>query len=101
MTAATWSAIKLGPDKKPARGTTIATGPTEESVAHLWRPGDVIIAWTAPHKPVKRWSQATTAKVRKQRLMKRLQRKFPLFAAQLYEAEIAARPDYYAAQDRA
>lgn len=39
----TYQAIKLGPDMRPSNGTVLATGPTQESVMHLWEPGRVVI----------------------------------------------------------
>lgn len=85
---------------KPS-GEILAEGPTRADVDHLWCPGVVAITWDAEERPIRRWPQETVARVRKARLKRRLEKKLPLFADQLYDAELAARPDYYAAEDRA
>lgn len=95
MTAGTWSAVELGPDKRPSNGTVIATGPTQESVAHLWQPGKVAICWSYDAPPPRRLSAAQLGNVRRKRLRRRLQTKHPLLWKQLYDAELNARPDYY------
>lgn len=98
--AGTYSAIRLGPDLRPSHGTVIATAPSREQLMHLWEPGRVVIGWSSDAPPPKRWPKATLARVRRQRLRRRLERKFPLIADQLYEDELAARPEYFAAEDR-
>lgn len=49
-------------------------------------------------RPVRRWSREAKARVRKQNLRRRMEKKFPLFAADFIAAELAARPDYYEAR---
>lgn len=61
------------------------------------RPGS---GWTVgceciEQRPIRRWSQAARARVRKLNLRRRLERKFPLFAEIFIAAELAARPSYY------
>lgn len=96
MTAGRYQAIRLGPDLRPTNGQVIAEADTAAELIHLWEPGRVVIAWRMPDAPRKRLSRDSLATVRRKRLRRRLDAKHPLFAAQLYEAEIAARPDYYA-----
>lgn len=56
------------------------------------------IGWECiEQRPVRRWSQAAKAKVRKGNLRRRLEKKFPLFAEDFIAAEMAARPHYYEA----
>jgi len=96
----TYSAIRLGPDKRPSNGTTIATaqstgGGCPPEIDALWVPGEVVIAWNAPDIPRKRLSPASLGSVRRKRLMRRLEKKHPLFAAQLFEAETTARKSHF------
>ena len=51
---------------------------------------------TRPGKP---WSLKTKGRVRKQRLKKRLDTKFPLLADQLYREELKKRPAYFKGED--
>lgn len=51
--------------------------------------------------PVRRWPKETKARVRRNRLKKRLDKKLPLLAEQLFERELAHRPDYFAGHDPA
>lgn len=53
----------------------------------------------AEAKPVRLWSKEAKGRVRKKRLKTRLQKKMPLFWEDLYEKEIALRPDYFAGAD--
>lgn len=48
----------------------------------------------------KPWSKETKGRVRKQRLKKRLDAKFPLLAEQLYAIELKKRPAYFRGADQ-
>ena len=48
--------------------------------------------------PVKQWSQEARARVRQRNLAKRLARDVPLFADELYAAELEKRRGYYDGQ---
>lgn len=96
MTRGTYQAVALGDDRRPCNGTVIASGPTMESLMHLWKPGSVVIAWQADHEPVRRLPPASLAAVRRKRLRRRLETKHPLFADLFEQAELAARPAFYA-----
>lgn len=50
-------------------------------------------------QPIRRWGRAAKARVRRRNLRQRLEKKFPLFADVFEAAELASRPDYYAASD--
>ena len=59
-------------------------------------PGDVWSpCWTAFPKPIKRWAPERKAATRRANLRKRLDKKAPLFADQLFADELARRPDYF------
>lgn len=46
-------------------------------------------------KPPRRLSLETKQKIRRGRLRKRLDRKFPLFADEMYASAVTGNPDYY------
>lgn len=52
-------------------------------------------------QPIRRWSREAKARVRQRNLRRRMEMKFPLFAEDFIAAELAARPDYFAAGDAA
>ncbi|PHR91061.1 MAG: hypothetical protein COA69_13495 [Robiginitomaculum sp.] len=102
---ALWTALKYG--KKPD-GTTSPypkdfitllavrsegheTPPEIEALLEI---GKVTLGWSAD-KPVKRLPQSSLAKLRKTRRKNQLKKKFPLFWQDFYNAELAARPDYF------
>ena len=49
--------------------------------------------------PVKRWSTKAKARVRKLNLQRRIEKRFPLFAADFIATELARRPRYFAGED--
>jgi hypothetical protein len=51
--------------------------------------------WTAAQKEIKRWSPERKARTRRTRLRRRLDRKTPLLADVLFDAELERRPDYF------
>jgi len=54
------------------------------------------IGWECiEQRPIRRWSQSAKARVRQLNLRRRLEKRFPLFAADFIAAEMAARPSYY------
>lgn len=94
-----YSAVRLGADLRPTNGQTLATAETADELMHLWEPGRVVICWSYTEPPPRRLSPESLGRVRRKRLWRRLRSKHPLLAAQLYEAELAARPDHYRAWD--
>lgn len=103
MTSGVYQAIRLGADKRPSTGTVIAAAPDTgggipPAILALWVPGQVAIAWTAEHRPIRRLTADSLAQLRRKRLRRQLDRKHPLIAAQLYEQELAARPAFYAGE---
>lgn len=78
--------------------------PVPAEIAAKWQEMGPGSGWSVgwemiEQRPVKRWSQAAKAKVRQSNLRKRIEKKFPLFAAEFIAAELAARPSYYEAQE--
>ena len=70
----------------------IATG---QAALDSWRPG-LVLRWLMPPEPERRRiSPEARYRGRRRRLRKRLQRQAPLFAAQLEQQILAARPEYY------
>ncbi|MDT8856448.1 hypothetical protein RNZ50_15750 [Paracoccaceae bacterium Fryx2] len=58
------------------------------------------IGWECiEQRPIRRWSRAAKARVRQANLRRRIEKKFPLFAADFIAAEIAARPAYFEAAE--
>ena len=71
----------------------IATG--QAALDYPWRPG-LILRWLMPPEPKRRRISARARyRGRRRRLRKRLRRQAPLFAAELEEQILAARPAYY------
>ena len=71
----------------------VATG--QAALDYPWRPG-LILRWLMPPEPKRRRiSDRARYRGRRRRLRKRLQRQAPLFAAELEEQILAARPKYY------
>lgn len=101
MAGGYYTAIRLGPDQVPSRGTVIARAPTYEEVLPLWKPGVVCICWHENHVPTRRLSKSGLASVRQKRLRRRLDRKFPLLADELEATEHAARPEFFAGEREA
>jgi hypothetical protein len=97
----TYYAVRLGADKNPAKGEVIASGPGDlvhgipPEVAALWRPGEVAICWASEER-IRHLSEKSLAQLRRTRLHNRLQRQVPLFAGELEERELSARPDFFA-----
>ena len=53
------------------------------------------VYWSAVMAPPRQLSEDTLKSVRRKRLQRRMEKKYPLFADQLVEAEIEVKPDYY------
>lgn len=76
--------------------------PVPQEINNLWLEMGPGSGWSVgwemiEQRPIRRWSQAAKARVRKSNLRKRLQKKFPLLAEEFIAAELAARPEYYEA----
>lgn len=67
----------------------------------LWRPltGYAICLDFPPPGPPRRWSAEAKSRVRRSRLVKRVEKRAPLFADELVERELAARPSYFNVQE--
>ena len=75
-----------------------ATSGIPAEITARWRPGTGYAVFCQPLLPdskQRRWSREAKARVRRANLLRRLERKIPLFAADLHAAEIAARPAYF------
>lgn len=78
-----------------------AGDPCPPEVEAFWKAGAgyaVSIDFQAP-AVVRSWSAEAKARVRRGNLEKRLQRRAPLFAAELFAREIESRPGYYQGED--
>ena len=73
----------------------IVAGTFEDCEAQ-WVAMETVICWIGDETPIKRLSTEALASRRKKLLWSRLQKKAPMFAAELYERELAARPDHFA-----
>lgn len=96
----TYYAVRLGPDRNPARGTVIAEAAADgcdvpPSIRALWQPGQVAIVWNSD-EALRQLAPETLAKRRLTRMRNKLARTAPLFADQLEARELAERPDFYA-----
>lgn len=81
--------------------TVPAGSPTPAEIKTRWRPGvgyAICLDFdNASYEPQagRQWSPERKGKVRVKRLQSRLGKAFPLFADELLERELQARPDYY------
>ena len=74
-----------------------AGAPCPPEVRDLWKPGTGYgIHIDFPQAAVRRWSEEAKANVRRRNLVARVQKAAPLFADELIERELAARPNYFA-----
>lgn len=83
-----------------ARADVPAGAPCPPEVADAWRPGTgyAVHVDFPPPAPMRRWSKEAKAAVRRRKLAARVQKAAPLFADELIERELAARPGYYAGE---
>jgi hypothetical protein len=65
----------------------------ERCVLGKWVP-----AWSAIHPPTREMSQAARASIRRKRMEKRMQKKYPLFAKDFIRAELERRPQYFSGE---
>jgi len=94
MTTGIYRAVEMI-DNQP-KGRILAEG-TEAECLPFWSPGKVAITWHCNYE-IKRYPPERLAKCRRTRLRTRLAKKHPLFADELFERELAARPQFYAGQ---
>lgn len=74
--------------------------PSEFSALH--EPGDgYCVCWRAISEPMKQLSKETLAGIRKKRITRRMQKKYPLFAEEMIKKAINENPEYYAGITRA
>ncbi len=75
-----------------------AGSPCPLIVSSLWKPGAgyAICIDFPPPGPVRRWSDERKAAARRRNLARRVQKKAPLFADELINRELKARPEYFA-----
>ena len=83
-------------DAKYRPTTDVIVAGTFEDCEAQWVAMETVICWIGDETPIRQLSTEALASRRKKRLMSRLQKKHPLFAEELYEQELAARPDHYA-----
>ncbi|MDO6168680.1 theronine dehydrogenase [Enterobacter hormaechei] len=71
--------------------------PAPESVMSLWVAGSgyAVCVDFLGQKQIQRWSDERKAAVRRRNMQARINRVAPLFADELIERELAARPDYF------
>jgi hypothetical protein len=71
--------------------------PAPESVMSRWVAGGgyAVCVDFLFDRPLRRWSDERKAATRRRNLDKRIRRAAPLFAEELIERELTARPDYY------
>ena len=71
--------------------------PAPASVMDLWVAGAgyAVCLDFCGDKPIRRWSEEQKAAARRRNLAKRVYRTAPLFADELIERELEARPDYF------
>ena len=74
--------------------------PCPDEVSRLWRPGKgyAITIDFLTNRPIRRWSKEAKAKVRRNNLKRRLNRKVSLFAKMFEEAKLNHRPSYFNGQ---
>ena len=82
---------------------TILDGGNAEEIRNAHSPAKVpgdgwAVCWSPIPKPVKRWSPERKANARRKRLRARLEKKTPLLADVLFDAELKRRPDYFDAE---
>ena len=87
--------VKLGPCSRPSKGEILREADTIEEIEDGWIAGKVVICWKSDAPPPKRLSPASLGSKRRKTLRTRLERKYPLFADQLFKTETNSRPDHY------
>ncbi|RRS01142.1 theronine dehydrogenase [Aquabacterium soli] len=76
--------------------------PCPADLAALTKPGAgyvISLDFQLPDAPMRRWSKEAKGRVRRNNLVKRLQRQVPLFADEIYARETTRRPAYYAGEN--
>ncbi|MGE4048619.1 MAG: hypothetical protein AB7F35_27435 [Acetobacteraceae bacterium] len=96
-----YSAVRLGPDKTPAKGEVLLEMPATTAgippeIRVLWVPGEVAICWRGNHKAMRPLSETGLASVRQKRLARRLEKDVPLFANEFTRRELGRRLTFYA-----
>ena len=79
-------------------GAVVATGAAALAAPFALRPDGLprhSLHWEAPAEEPRRISDAARYRGRRQRLRKRLDKRFPLYADDMERAELEARPAYY------
>ena len=66
-----------------------------ESIMSLWIAGYAVCVDFLSDKPIRRWSEERKAAARRRNLTARVNRIAPLFADELIERELEARPAYF------
>lgn len=74
---------------------------TPETINELHRIGDgYCVVSQAVSTPIKQMNKDSLAIVRQKRLKRRIQNKYPMFAGEFIQQEIANKPDYYLGETR-
>ena len=66
-------------------GEIIAQSSDKADIIHLWVPGKFALCWSEPARPVKHWPEASVKSYRRKKAVRRIEKKFPLFAEQFTE----------------
>jgi hypothetical protein len=102
-----WSVCWGNPYTKPPDGQpeTLISGvyqvestrqiPPEIRAAHKIGSGYAIYCTVLPDKPRRQLSLETKQRIRRKRLRKRLETRYPLFAETFYEEAVTQKPEYY------
>jgi len=75
--------------------------PCPPEILDAWEPGSryAVSFERVTQRPIRRWSQEAKSRARRRNLKQRMEKKYLLFAAMFEQAELANRPEYYAAAD--
>ena len=71
---------------------------TFEQCETQWIAMKTVIVWIGDETPIRQLSTEALGSRRRKRLLNKLRKKHPLFAKELYENELAARPAHYAGE---
>jgi hypothetical protein len=91
-----YTAIELGPDKNSANGRLLATAsrlPNGECPPEI---SNLLESWRGRHRMELRRADQAAFAGKSRHIAPKLRRNFPLLANELFERELAARPDFFA-----
>lgn len=97
-----WRRPDAPPGPKVLKAMLVPRGePCPPEIMALWIPGaGYSIGWElVTQQPIRRWSKQAKASVRKKNLIRRMEKKYPLFAEMFIADELDRREKYYSADD--